>query len=293
MPQYFDPNALSPEQLSRGDAAVAEYNSVMAKNIETRLAKMPESEKQALLRASPKMRGGVKSLDDSVREALSLLTGLTGGGPGNSKSALFARLLDGKPALAEAPPLSFSYPWFALLEEPGPFNVSLGVLPAHAKHPRETAQSENGTLLINQCPWSVVSANDAGRTLLDLQSQLSKTARPLQKGAQCVVHQWSPSLLAEVLKAYADRPEFIVQNGNWPTYRLYLSRQDGTAGPGYVERSLSPASLVRHATVFDPRTLRINLAVGKPFKSTKAAPGEPPRVRFVEIEYDDWFLIAE
>lgn len=64
-------------------------------------------------------------------------------------SALLARLLAGRPALGDPPPLSFSAPWYALIEEGRAANVCVERGNYHDFFP--------GCLLINQTPWRIVS----------------------------------------------------------------------------------------------------------------------------------------
>ncbi len=81
MPTFFDPSQLSPEQSARWPQAAEAYEVVM------------------------------QSLDGSgQRTAVPQ--------PGHPKSALFARLLNGKKPLRYPPPTSYSYPWYAALEAP-------------------------------------------------------------------------------------------------------------------------------------------------------------------------------
>ncbi|MHB1942264.1 MAG: hypothetical protein ACYCP0_04295 [Acidiferrobacteraceae bacterium] len=86
MPRFFDLDDLTPEQRARWDVAVARYNAVMDQ-----------------LRAS------------GVRHVLPQ--------PGHEKSALFARLLNGLEPLPHPPPLCYSYPWYEVIEGPGPWRV--------------------------------------------------------------------------------------------------------------------------------------------------------------------------
>ena len=92
MPSTFDGNDLSEEQRARYEWAVAEYARIQDEN----RARLERAGKQA----APHQIG--------------------------PKSALFARLLEGKAALPYPPPTSYSYPWYDIIEKPGPHHVSIG-----------------------------------------------------------------------------------------------------------------------------------------------------------------------
>ncbi len=91
VPTYFDPDSPTDAQQSRWDWTVVENERVWRANVE---------------------RQG-RSFDENERSEMGLSVG-------HPKSRLFARLLDSKAALPFPPPKSFSYPWYEVIEEPGP-----------------------------------------------------------------------------------------------------------------------------------------------------------------------------
>lgn len=109
MPRFFDEDHLTPEQQARWGWAVARYNAVMDQ-----------------LRAS-----GIRHIQSQ---------------PGHGKSALFARLLEGREPLPHPPPLSYSYPWYEVIEGPGPWRI-LDLLIDEA----------NGVAVIDQDTWRLVA----------------------------------------------------------------------------------------------------------------------------------------
>lgn len=179
MPSFFDKNSLRPEQLARWDAAVAEYVRVRAAN---------------------RVAAGLL-LDERLP---------IDGHPGSAKSALFARLLNGKAALPYPPPTSYSYPWYAVVEEAGPFPVSVG----RAMSGGGARETTGGFVLrINQCTWEVESLNEAAERLLTLDRE------------RAVSHEgWPSELLQQIREIYSQAPELMVRYGQWPAYRLRLGR---------------------------------------------------------------------
>lgn len=127
------------------------------------------------------------------------------------KSALFARLLSGKPPLAFPPPVSFKYPWYECVEAAGPFFVQIGgVVPVTEVQWPEHGDLFVNYLLINECPWGIVSTNPAAAELQSMMEMMRKTP-----GAPAV------SALASVL---LQRPEWIVKFNPWPAFRVFLGR---------------------------------------------------------------------
>lgn len=261
MPHFFDPENLSAEQQARWDWAMAEYQRVMEQNAKQQMASMSENEKLAFMALASGLNDPASDLDTNVRNAIQRLSFLSGGSAGNAKSALFARLLSGKPALPEPPPTSFSYPWYAVIEEPGAHHAML----SGAQSMGSCTQVATGTFSIgiNQCPWAVVSLNSSAQRLFDLQEVLAQTAKPEMDGSIHHIYQWTEALLSDVLAAYADNPEIIVRHGAWPEYRLALGRMASNGQRRYMQRSISPEWLARTGSVFDTPNLRLNLVIGE------------------------------
>ena len=103
-PLYFNDRQLTAEQRARWPWAVQEYTRVIRLNIERQVSRMSVSDKESMLRSFPLHRRANR-VDDDVREILHMFYGMSGGEGGDGHSALFARLLDGKPALDRPPPI--------------------------------------------------------------------------------------------------------------------------------------------------------------------------------------------
>jgi hypothetical protein len=173
MPRFFDPDQLPPEQAARYDAALIEYRRVQQENIDLAIA---------------------HCTDDAQRDAMRALHAYHQPGP---KSALFARLLSGQSPLPSPPPTSFGYPWYAVIEESGPFEVSRGpLLPAGAGRPAR--------ILINQCSWEMIAANTAAQVF----------------DAWCAV----PGQNGDAAELLAAQPEWQIACEPWLVFRLYLGR---------------------------------------------------------------------
>ena len=130
------------------------------------------------------------------------------------KSALFARLLSGKAPLPFPPPTSFNQPWYDVIEESGPFHIVLGgMLPAwDVPHPDRTIFLEY--LIVNGCPWGVVSGNEAASRMSDLLSRLR----------DCKDRSDGDALLDGIGECLLERPEWIVRVDPWTDFRVYLGR---------------------------------------------------------------------
>lgn len=134
------------------------------------------------------------------------------------KSALFSRLLAGGEPLPHPPPTSFSYPWYELIEKPGPHFVhSVGM----------TGRADR--ILLNQCTWSIASANAAGQELLRLEQDFAgRTAQP----EPALAPYWQ-----RISDAYRANPSFLVSYGQWPAFLLRVGRQKGVARRDLAERA--------------------------------------------------------
>jgi hypothetical protein len=128
------------------------------------------------------------------------------------KSALFWRLLNGKKPLPMPPPTRYSYPWYEIIEEPGPHRVGDIGFRAYGKHLGALLAELRGTdiedrLYIEQCGWSVLSHNSAAQEMLEV----------LQREG------FSPDA-DDADRLMAAGPEWIVQCRGWPAYRLFVQR---------------------------------------------------------------------
>ena len=156
---YIDIQNLTPEQHDRWDWAVAEYNKIQASSIQRFIAR---SSPERLARLCDELTCDLLNLPQSIKDSGYLSQHQAG----NPRSALFTRLVEGKPALIYAPPLSFSQPWYSIIEDNGPWDISehtaknVSGLIALAKAvqcsdaDREPIDYE--AILIRQCPWKVI-----------------------------------------------------------------------------------------------------------------------------------------
>ena len=168
MPNLFDPSALTDEQRARYDWAVAEYARIQAEN-----------------RARTGDTGKVHQI--------------------SPKSALFARLLSGQPALPFPPPTSYSYPWYDLIEKPGKYHVTVGGLML-------VPGSDDEHILLNQCAWRILRKNDGAEQFLAFLRATPQPAAAGNDARRCLD------------AALAAQPEFAVVFGQWGEYRLSLGR---------------------------------------------------------------------
>ncbi|MBS1228980.1 MAG: hypothetical protein H6R17_2257 [Proteobacteria bacterium] len=251
---YFDPDKLTDAQRARWNHAIAEYDKILNRNVERQIGRMSDHDKKNFLLSFPTFSAGDESIEEDVRQVLRLFYGMSGGAEGNPRSALLARLLDGKPPLRAPPPSTFHRPWYEVIEDDGPFEVI--VSDAHLS----CAPSDHGehdathSLCIDRCPWLVVHMNGAARRLFAMQQRLDGKARRERGGT---AFGWTSALLSDVLAAYRDGPEFIVRHEEWPPYRLGLRRRESIGHPDLVIQDATAESLRRTETVFDTQALRL------------------------------------
>jgi len=179
MPSFFDENDLTEDQRARYEWAIAEYARIQEEN-------------RLLLE-----RTGEKASSHQI-------------GP---QSALFARLLEGKAALPYPPPTSYSYPWYDIIEKPGPHHVSIGggVSIAGIAH-WDGGIGTDGHIVLNQCLWRIVHKNDG--------------AIKFQEFLQLVhAHVNDPETAIEIVQPIlAMKPEYVVTYGQWGNFTLSLGR---------------------------------------------------------------------
>lgn len=316
MPMFFDPNNLSPEQQARWGAAEREYQRIQVENLRRELERMtPELR---ALRAA-RLKHLLPALDDVPVDVL--MENLPDKLPHlPAKSALFARLLDGKAALPFPPPTSYSYPWYEVIEGQGPFKVLVDV--GDSAH-----WGGRATLGINQCPWLLVSASAAAQRLLGLDKRLRQTAEPEDARGLSFRYDWT-GVLPEVHAAYQEAPEFEVQFGDWPACRLEIGRNKSSCRRDYAERAVAGRgveALHTTGTVLATYNLQRNAVIGETLSKAKH-PEErlreqkakvdlplnevfvaqlearlaedvrdyelnPTANDFVELHFDDWLLV--
>ena len=255
---YFDPDQLTDEQRARWDFAIAEYNRILNRNVERQIGRMSDHDKDNFLLSFPTFSAGEESTDENVRQVLRLFYGMSGGAEGDPRSALLARLLDGKAPLRAPPPSTFHRPWYEVIEDDGPFEVTLSDAHFSCAPENHGEPEPTHSLCIDRCPWLVVRMNDAAQRLFALQQRLNSKARRERDSS---AFGWTPALLSDVLGAYRDGPEFVVQHEEWPPYRLRLTRRESIDDADRVGQEATPESLQRTDTVFDTQALGLGLRV--------------------------------
>lgn len=154
---------------------------------------------------------------EGARRPSSLVGALMPHRPGR-KSALFRRLLAGREPFPVPPPTSYSYPWYDLLDSPGPRSVSIGGCGTLATAIRSAALFDGSAgqpevLMVNQDLWIVVRANDAARACLS---------------AADAADADSPVALAAAKDA-----EWVIRHPGAPEHRIYWGT-DGVLNEGHV-----------------------------------------------------------
>jgi hypothetical protein len=175
MNNKIDPSTLAPEQQERFEWALAEYAHIQERN----------------------NKAGPNTIELGLSPLLHHYP--------SPKSALFARLLSGKPALPHPPPTSFSYPWYSLIDDGFSDNVSIDGFSAGFGKPG---------VIINNALWTIVQSNPTADHLMQAASTLNKGRRP-------VLSRDESQVIGEIL---ATRPEWVVRNGRNPEFRLFLTR---------------------------------------------------------------------
>lgn len=190
MPTFFqNKDTLPPELLARWDHAVAEYDRVLQ---------------------------GICGDNAACR--------LLCYNANREKSSLFWRLLNGKDPLPMPPPTRYSYPWYEIIETPGPYRVGDIWFLAYGKALGQQLAEIRGTdiedrLFIEQCGWAVLSRNAAAQEMLE-------------------VLQGDTFTLEDQNRLMAAGPEWIVQYGKWPAYRLFVQRYRRQTLPRFLEDTL-------------------------------------------------------
>jgi hypothetical protein len=171
----IDRSTLTPEQLERFDWALAEYARIQERN----------------------NKAGPNTIEPGLSPLLNHFP--------SPKSALFARLLSGRPALPYPPPTSYSYPWYSLIDDGFSDNVSVEGFSAGLGKPG---------IIINNALWAITQNNPAADRLMQAASTLNKSRHP-------VLTREESKLISDIL---ANKPEWVARSGRNPEFRLFMTR---------------------------------------------------------------------
>lgn len=155
MPTFFRTNELTEQQKANWDTAIDKYSKVMRINALRYFKGMSESERKRFMSVGI---NPVKNFtDEDVLQKIQEMLMITGNQPGHEKSALFFRIISGKKLLKNAPPTSYSYPDYEIVESNearaipmmDSFDIKFLI-----KNKSEYTPFEH--ILINQSAWKVL-----------------------------------------------------------------------------------------------------------------------------------------
>jgi hypothetical protein len=138
-----------------------------------------------------------------------------------AKSALFLRLLTGKLPLRHAPPTAFSYPHYALIEEPGPISaVVRGPVPPGGLAEGAVGAHGKYWFSVNTCLYACIDENEQARGI----NTLLASDEPSQFPSR-------PSLIAR-------QPVWVLRYGSWPAWTMAWDHDNEARQyrPGWVLR---------------------------------------------------------
>lgn len=239
MPHFFDPQALTPAQKARWDGASRLYDQVQTVNARRRLRALAGDDRVDLSNSG-------KAADVLVPDLVDLLQTIANGQGGNPKSALFARLLDGKPPLVIQPPTAYSYPWYEIIEDVAPQTVSS--LHGQASLDEWIAPGSALTpplplLPIAQCAWAIYQCESPTKAIvapqgwgeLGFRFGLERTKVSARDSASRIVAHHNPALdRVATLSELTDLERWMYQR----TMAFLVLAADPSAAAAYLaERS--------------------------------------------------------
>lgn len=195
------------------------------------------------------------------------------------KSRLFARLLQGKPALQVPPPTTYSNPWYELVEDGFSDKVFLdGFVDLYGREP-------NTAIQINQCIWNICHENAPAAELRELRNRI--------RGSSLVL---TPQESNEAKAILRKSPEWIIRHGRNREFRLYLSRvrRQGKTHllmTDLLQRDFSGGNpvLVEKLENMLSRTDSAPLALG--LRTSAGMPGHASQAsEWIRVECDGWCL---
>jgi hypothetical protein len=256
---------LTPEQRSRYEWALAEYNRIQERN---------------LVSDATTIAHGVLPIIKHVP---------------NPKSSLFARLLDGKAPLLFPPPTSFSYPWYQLIEDGFSDNVSLdGFVDLYGDKP------DTGVAL-NQALWKIMLNNAAAKSLMQLSKKVAKTKNLVLNLHESMEAKQILLQKPEWIVKYGRNPEFrlflsrVKRRGRKDLLMTELLQRDFSGGnPKIVQTLIEPASTPQPAgpasgssTSMSKQSLIDRITE---IQSQMTADNDRNRHEWVLVECDAWCL---
>lgn len=154
MPTFFRKSELTENQKSNWDKMIEKYKAIQANNINHDISEMTNEEKQKQM----------KVLKCSENEFVDKYTRISSvfSQPGHEKSALFHRLLEGKKALKYAPPTSYSYPWYSVIED----NINHELHMGEEINNYVKSENKSDVIIINQTYWKVLEVISSKEILI-------------------------------------------------------------------------------------------------------------------------------
>ncbi len=135
------------------------------------------------------------------------------------KSALLQRLMQNKLPLKYPPPLSFSQPWYDLIDECKPIPILLG-----GYRPKEEIDGtffEEG-LIINQTLWKISSFGNQAKKLMNfLNKYMNQDSNEIY--GLLLFDDWGILNKIEnedLINIYVNQPYFIVENQFWGKFKV-------------------------------------------------------------------------
>ncbi len=162
MPTFFRKKELTEEQKNNWDKAIVNYSKVLELNALSQLKAMKDDEKLKLMRTND-----INSFteDDLLKELL-FCASVMGNSPGHEKSALFFRLLSGKPVFKNPPPKSYSYPDYGIIESNDKRELMLDGNEVEKLIIEKSQFTSYPHININQSAWKVLEVVSSAKVQL-------------------------------------------------------------------------------------------------------------------------------
>ncbi len=153
MPHFFNRENLTEDQKANWDKSIKAYQYVMDYNAKKSLNQMSEKDKKKFM-ADLNLKG---SSDEEILKKFQNFYLFAGNSPGDEKSALFSRLLNGGKIFKNSPPLSYSYPDYDVVESDEKRELSEydeDNLKSLILNKNEFTKYKH--ILIGQSPWKII-----------------------------------------------------------------------------------------------------------------------------------------